>query len=479
MLTRVVLAIDRPKLRKRFRGLLEGPDVLLESLAGKAGLWERMATRAADIYVVSDSSVPEPRTEALQFLRGLPDSPAVVVVSGSGDAREAADLVAAGCEAVLYEALEDEALREVVATILEKRAQVAQGLAASRREMTEARLSDFVSRSPAMQVFMRLVERVAPSDVSLLILGETGVGKERLARAIHAEGRRSDGPFVAINCGALPESLLESELFGHEKGAFTGAARTRRGLFELAHQGTIFLDEIGEMPLPLQVKLLRILQDHKVQPVGSEREIKVDVRVMAASNRALQEEVEAKQFRRDLFYRLSVVTLTIPPLRERREDIGELVESYISYLRPQVGSQVDGISKEAMEALCEYSWPGNVRELINIIERGMLLADGAKITLSDLPDFVRTAEPGPASGAPLFTAEDGLPDELLTKPLSEARREVLDRFERTYLTGLLQATNGHVGETAKRAGIQPRSLYDKMKRHGLCKEDFRPRKGSR
>ena len=321
-----------------------------------------------------------------------------------------------------------------------------------------------------MRQFMKVATKVADSDSSLLLLGETGVGKERLAQAIHAESRRSTGPFIAVNCAALSESLLESELFGHEQGAFTGATRSHRGCFELAHRGVIFLDEIAELPNHLQVKLLRVLQERQITRVGSERPFEVDVRVMAATHRDPVAEVRARRLREDLYYRLNVVTLTIPPLRHRSEDIPELVASYLTWLRPRVGRVVTGIAPEAMEALIRYSWPGNVRELINVIERAMLLCEGEQIRLCDLPDTIRS--PG---GEVMIVSEpaDSSNTSPFEKPLPAARREVLERFERAYLAHNLKQCGGRVGETAKRIGIEPRSLFDKMKQYKMRKEDFR------
>jgi two-component system response regulator AtoC len=337
-------------------------------------------------------------------------------------------------------------------------------------------LSDFVSKSPAMRTFMNVVYRVVGSDAPLLIQGETGVGKERLARAIHIESLRSAGPFIAVNCGALPESLLESELFGHEEGAFTGATRSRRGCFELAHRGTIFLDEITEMPVHLQVKLLRVLQEYEIQPVGAEKSIKIDVRLMASTNRNLDEEIRLGRFRKDLFYRLSVVSLTVPPLRERREDIPTLVRSHVAFLRPRMGGECT-IAPESMAALTQYAWPGNVRELINVIERAMLLCTTNEITLADLPESIRGVASAPAYQSPAtgdilaLMTEDS--KSLLKLPWRTARKVFLDRLEREYLWQLLKETKGHIGQTAKLANIRPRSLFDKMQKHGLRKEDFK------
>lgn len=481
MIVRVVLAVDDGKLRKELRTLLSRPDVVVKAIAKKAALWNRIGRENVDLVVVSRSLISEPVFETVKRIQNLPDSPGVVVLSSSENSEDQANFLAAGCDAVLLTQLPVEKLCAALETVLEKRRELAEQGLVARREISEPRLTDFVSSSPAMQVFMNVVRRMVRADASLLMLGETGVGKERLARAIHAEGPRSVGPFIAVNCGALPETLLESELFGHEEGAFTGATRSRRGWFELAHSGTIFLDEICEMPLHLQVKLLRFLQEHEIQRVGSEKSMRVDVRVMAATNRDIEVEVEAKQFRRDLYYRLSVVTLTIPPLRERQEDIPELVDSYIRHFSAQISRSVTAITPAALEALTEYAWPGNVRELINVVERAMLLCEGDEITLHDLPTSISGGGDGDTGmilegrAGPLAVVHN----EWLEKPLTEVRQDMLERFERAYLTTLLRATGGRIGETAKRAGIRSRSLYDKMKRHGLRKENFREKPTNR
>lgn len=324
-----------------------------------------------------------------------------------------------------------------------------------------------------MQRFMKLVERVAGADSSLLIEGETGVGKERLARAIHAASRRRSGPFLAVNCAAIPEGLLESELFGHEQGAFTGASRSRRGYFELAHGGTLFLDEIGEVPLHLQAKLLRVLEDHAVLRVGGERSIKVDVRVITATNRDLAEEARAQRFRSDLYFRLAVVTLAIPPLRERLEDIPDLVSRFLGELSAQLGRSVPGICDEALVALSRYAWPGNVRELINVLERALLLAPGDTITIDDLPRAISDVSSPPRPDEDAAGLVAAVPSSLSDRPLREARRVIVDAFERRYLEELLRRTGGRIGDAARQAGINERSLYDLMQRHGLRKEDFR------
>ncbi|MFO7897747.1 MAG: sigma-54 dependent transcriptional regulator [Planctomycetota bacterium] len=473
MLARVVLAVQKPALRKKLRAALKHPDVLVSIVTSKRLSWENVANENADLAVVDEAVIPEPVDKTVRRFRDLRDSPEVIVVSEAHDPEVEGELLAAGCRAVLSADLRVDSLADVIeALVAERRERAASGLLA-REPLAEPRLTDFVSESPAMAAFMRTARRVVPSDISLLILGETGVGKERLAMAIHAEGPRTEGPFVAVNCGALPETLLESELFGHEEGAFTGATRDRRGMFELAHRGTVFLDEIGDMPRHLQVKLLRVLQEHTIRRLGSEKTIAIDVRVMAASNRDIEADVEAGRFRKDLYYRLGVVTLAIPPLRARREDIPALVDSYLAYLQTQVGRDVTGITDEALEALTRYAWPGNVRELINIVERAMLLCEDDTIALNDLPHAIRRLGPSVVEADDL-PGVAALPADWLTRPIEHGRQQVIAGFERAYLQTVLREEEGRVGRTAKRAGIQPRSLYDKMKKYGLRKEDFKP-----
>ena len=474
MLQRVLLGVDEAKLEKRLLGLLAQADLIVQRLPRKGILWERVGREPCDLVLIARSLLPRPAADSVRALRQLPDAPAVVVLSATEEPQDRAELLAAGCEAVLNPRLSDEMLWAVLSTILDKRRAVAEERLSRGRPLARPRLTDFVSASPAMRAFMNVVRRVVPTDSSLLILGETGAGKERLARAIHAEGLRGHEPFVTVNCGALPETLLESELFGHEEGSFTGATRTRRGLFELAHRGTVFLDEIGETPHHLQVKLLRALQEHEIQRIGGEGPITIDVRVIAATNRDLPGDVEAGRFRMDLYYRLTVVTLTLPPLRERREDIPALVQSYLDYFAPRLGRMGVAVSDSALEALCRYAWPGNVRELINVIERAVLLCSGTEISLGDLTESISGLSamacgelPGVLAGAAPF------PRAWVERPLRDVRREAMAHVERAYLACLLTETGGRVAETARRAGIDPRSLYGKMRRYGLRKEEFR------
>jgi DNA-binding NtrC family response regulator len=458
-------------MRTHLQKILSRPDILIQMPQIRSNLWDRIPLEPIDILIISDSLLPESLDDQMEAIQSPNESPAVIALAESPDPEAHARLLADGCDAVLFRGLAIERIRDVIETMLEHRRRKSQKLFFASKPLAEPKLADFVSASSSMAEFMKIVPRMVQSDTVVLIEGETGVGKERLACAIHSEGPRCRRPFVALNCGALPEQLLESELFGHVKGAFTGATSARRGWFEIAHHGTLFLDEIGEIPFHLQVKLLRVLQEREVQPIGSEKSFCVDVRIIAGGNRPLEAEVAAGRFRRDLYHRLSVVSITIPPLRERSEDIPALVNRHIQYITKQLGRHVTGIEADAMDALCRYAWPGNIRELNNVIERAILLCDDEEISLSNLPQSFDDAAGSPADSGAEHSLT--LPRHWLSKPLSEVRKEFLSGFEKQYISGLLLATEGRIGEAAQRAGIRERSLYDKMKQHGLHKEDFR------
>ena len=470
MILRITLCVQDSHLQSLLCRKLSSSDVVVDRVRCTQGAWQRIIRRGSDITVVSQSLIPTPLEQSFSLLNELPEIPTTIVISQSPSTEEHAGLLAAGCDTVLYADLPQQQVVDVIEATIENRRQLVSRSPSDLGLVEKPRLSDFISDGPEMKMFMQMVQRVVPRRTTLLIQGETGVGKEHLARAIHTEGPYSTGPFIAINCAALPEQLLESELFGHEEGAFTGATRRRRGAFEIAHEGTLFLDEIGEMPLHLQAKLLRVLQDFEVRRVGGEETLKVDVRVMAASNRDLEACCKAHQFRSDLYYRLSVIELLVPPLRERHQDIPALAKRFISRIAPKIGRDVCDISDSALYQLCQYEWPGNVRELSNVLERALLLCEGNQITLHDLPDGI--------SGISHFSLVSRTDQEPLAtiwrdKTLPEACREVLKQVERDYLTMVLTETGGRIGLTAERAGIHPRGLYEKMKKHGLNKADFR------
>jgi two-component system, NtrC family, response regulator AtoC len=311
--------------------------------------------------------------------------------------------------------------------------------------------SELIGTSSAMRSVHDVIARVADSDASVLITGESGTGKEVVARALHKTSRRREGPFVAVNCAAMPEPLLESELFGHTRGAFTDAKDTRVGLFARASHGTIFLDEIGDMPLGLQPKLLRVLQERTVRPLGATNEVAVDVRVIAATNRDLESAIEDRRFREDLFFRLNVIHIELPPLRARGGDVLVLAQHWISKVAEREKKSIVGVSPTVAEKLVAYSWPGNVRELQNCVEHAVALARYDQITVEDLPDKIRNYK----SSHVIVAGED--PSELV--PMEEV--------ERRYILRVLQAVAGNKTAAARVLGIERKTLYRKLERYGL------------
>lgn len=307
-----------------------------------------------------------------------------------------------------------------------------------------------ITRNAAMEDLLARAYRVASGDASVFIEGESGTGKELLAKAIHRASPRAAGPFIAVNCGAIPENLLESELFGHRRGAFTGAVQDHQGLFVSANGGTLFLDEIGDMPLPLQVKLLRVLQEREVRPVGAPRVIPVNVRIVSATHRTLEAEMKAGRFREDLYYRLNVVTLSLPPLNQRRDDIPLLAEFFLELLAQRYQKPINGFSREALEALMTADWTGNVRQLYNVVEHAVALSPGPQIQAALLQDAIK----------------DRIDDIV---PFADARRQ----FELDYLVGLLQMTRGNVTQAARLAGRNRTEFYKLMHRHALDPAQFK------
>jgi DNA-binding NtrC family response regulator len=340
---------------------------------------------------------------------------------------------------------------ELQAERAREKAQLARENQALKTALRRAEPSgEIIGSSSAIQDVLRLIRKAAPSDSTVLIQGESGTGKELVARALHQGGPRAERPMVVINCAALQESLLESELFGHEKGAFTSAVTAKPGLFELADRGTLFIDEIGEMAPALQAKLLRALEDGRIRRVGSTREILTDVRIIAATNRRLSDDVAAGRFRGDLYYRLNVLTITLPPLRDRPGDLPLLVRHFLA--RDPRGPR--SIESDALETLMRYPWPGNVRELANVIERAKILADGPSITIHDLP-----AEIGRARiDAPAATVA----------PASDADRTDLDAIERSHILRVVEAEHGNKARAARALGVSRRKLYRLLERHGLA-----------
>ncbi|NOJ99075.1 sigma-54-dependent Fis family transcriptional regulator [Corallococcus sp. CA049B] len=320
---------------------------------------------------------------------------------------------------------------------------------------------DLVGDSEPMQRLLAQVRKVAASDATVLVRGESGTGKELVARMLHQRSPRKDGPFVVVHCAALAETLLESELFGHERGAFTGAVKRKLGRFELADGGTLFLDEIGEIPASVQTKLLRVLQEKELQRVGGEETLKVDVRVVSATHRDLQAEVKAGRFREDLYYRLHIVPLTLPPLRERPEDLPALARHFVAKHAPRVNRRVTGIDDATLHALTRHAWPGNVRELENVMEQALVFAEGDTLTPQDLPSHLAGQTPRMDAGLPVPQGDRPLP-------------EILEDLERQLIARAYEKAGGVKTETARLLGIKTSALYYKLEKYGFLPRGERP-----
>jgi two-component system response regulator GlrR len=371
----------------------------------------------------------------------------VVILTAHGSIPDAVDATRRGVFGFLTKPFESKALLSQVEAAIK----LGGATGISSGEQDSAWRKDLLTRSPVMEDVLSQARLVAESDASVLIQGESGTGKELLARAIHQASARSGKPFVAINCGAIPENLLESELFGYTKGSFTGATQDRKGLFQAANQGTLFLDEIGDMPLALQVKLLRVLQERQLRPVGSTQSIAVDVRIISATHHNLEEQMTEGKFREDLYYRLNVVSLKIPPLSARREDIPLLAGQFLKTLTAKYNKQINGFAPEALEQLVGAPWPGNVRQMLNVVEQAVALCTTAIVPLTLVQKALRGDEDSGYSS------------------LDEAKKQ----FEREYLAQLLKITSGNVTQAARLAKRNRTEFYKLLKRHALDPAPFK------
>jgi two-component system, NtrC family, response regulator AtoC len=460
---RVLVADDELNMRRVLEAMLrrEGYDVItaangVEAIGG-------MATKGGVHTVITDLKMPG--LDGMGLLKRLtaeyPDVP-VVMITAHGSVESAVEAVKLGAFDYLEKPFEQEQIRQVVAKALNTYALARRD---ARPEEPSGQHGRFrlVGQSPAIRTIYGVVEKVANTPSTVLISGESGTGKELIARALHENSSRHAGPFIKINCAAIPKTLMESELFGYDKGAFTGAVGAKPGRFELAHGGTLFLDEIGEIPIEMQVKLLRVLQESEFERVGGIKTIKVDVRLVTATNRDLLAEVGAGAFREDLFYRLNVVPIHIAPLRERREDIPLLADHFIAKFNGRLKKEIASITPEAIERLIAYQWPGNIRELENLMERTMLFCEGPAIRVSDLPVEVTGASPSAAATSPAGD-EGGRP---APESLKEAVRAETERVERELIQKALDATGGNVTQAARKLKISRKSLQTKMKELGL------------
>jgi len=407
-----------------------------------------------------DINMPEEDGISLvKSLAELPSRPLAIMITAYSTARVAVDAMKAGAYDYLTKPFEIDELRLVVNRALEKIELERENRDLRRQIAADGQFGRLLGKSARMQQLFATADQVAATDVTVLIHGESGTGKELLAREMHDRSPRKKAAFVAVNCAALPDTLIESELFGHEKGAFTGASEQRKGKFELAHGGTLFLDEIGDMNPLTQAKVLRAIEERRIERLGGAASIACDVRLISATHKELSAEVEAGRFRQDLFYRLKVVTLDIPPLRQHREDLPLLIQSFVSMFAARHKKPDLSLSSEALERLSEHVWPGNVRELRNVIEGCAVLNRSGAIQAADLPVEVRL----PARAGALNVSDAVGADSLLGLPFKEAKR----KFEVDYIAARLQENNGNVSRTAVQIGLHRQSLQQKLRELGI------------
>jgi len=445
---RVLVVDDEENLRVILRTLLRRHGYEVETAAsGEEALG--MVDSFGPDFVLTDVRMPKMGgLDLLATLKAKHNDATVIVMSAYGNMDLAIEAMKAGAYDYVQKPFKPD---EVVLALrkAEERELLRRENRALREEIRkEHRFESILAKAQSMQDIFRTIAKIADYKTTVLVTGESGVGKELVARAIHQRSSRRGGPFVAVNCGAIPENLLESELFGHKKGAFTDAVQDRRGLFEEATGGSLFLDEIGELPLNLQVKLLRVLEDEKIRRLGETRDVKVDVRIIAATHRDLTAETKAGRFREDLFYRLNVLPIHVPPLRERREDIPLLIDHFVTRNNIRLGTQVRGLDTEARRLLFEYPWPGNVRELENTIERAMVLCESDQVAAVDLPERIREAR-------------DPIQMQLTSGELSV--KKTVRVIEEVLIRRALQKTKGNRTRAAEVLEISHRALLYKIK----------------
>jgi two-component system response regulator AtoC len=453
---RVLIVDDEPDVVANWARLLGRDDYPCITATDGEQARALLESERPDV-VLTDLKMPG--VDGMQVLaraRDLDPDAVVIVITGHGTVESAVEAMRAGAFDYLLKPLpSNDVLRLAVARAAERRRLIDENRRLREPLAPRVGFDHIVGKSPAMLAVFDLVRKAARSDANILIEGESGTGKELIARAIHAQSPRAAEVFVPVDCAALPDTLLESELFGHERGAFTGADRLKPGMIEVAARGTLFLDEIGELPLPLQAKLLRALQERQIRRVGATRFVNVDVRLVSATNRDTAEAVRRGQFRQDLFYRVNVITITLPPLRDRAGDAALLAHHFLHRYGRNREPSLDGIDPEALACLEAYSWPGNVRELQNVIERACALADGPVIRARDLPGHVRER----GGSAPVVPGTD--------LPLAAAREAWLQRFAETYLTDLLRRHGGNISQAARTAGVDRKTLHRLLAKHRI------------
>ncbi|UCG66256.1 MAG: sigma-54-dependent Fis family transcriptional regulator [Deltaproteobacteria bacterium] len=447
----VLVVDDDPGHRTMLRTLLKGWGYGIDEADDGSTAIEKVHDRAFDLILMDIRMIKVSGLQALTEIKTFNPTIPIIVMTAYSSVETAVEALKNGAYDYLTKPLDFDELRLAMDRAMDHR-----DLKEENRLLRETLGSHFdrrniIGQSPAMVKLLETVAQVAPSEATVLITGESGTGKEMIAGAIHFNSPRKDGPFVKINCAAITETLLESELFGHEKGAFTGAYKQKEGRFRQAHRGSLFLDEISEMSLAMQVKLLRVLQEREITRVGGEEVIKVDVRIITATNKDLLQEIHGGRFREDLYYRLNVVALNVPPLGERREDIPLLAQHFLEMFSEKNRKKVKGFTPQGMDRLLKYEWPGNVRELMNAVERGVVLARSEYLDQEDLSLILEhTSSPGEISSKDVIRAD--MP---------------LDEMEKATILKTLELTDGNKSEAARRLGITRRTLHKKLKLYGV------------
>ncbi|HTH70536.1 MAG TPA: sigma-54 dependent transcriptional regulator [Candidatus Saccharimonadales bacterium] len=452
----ILVADDDASIRSLLKQLLADEGFAVLEASTGVEVVDKVKESSPDL-VIMDVRMPElDGIEALARLKSTNPKTAVLIMTAFGSSNAAIRAMELGAFDYITKPFELDKISHSVKRVLDYQDLTAE-VEVLRDEISSlVQTERIVGNSPAMQEVYKTIGKVAKADATVLITGESGTGKELVAEALHFNSNRRSGPMVKVSCAALPETLLEAELFGHEKGSFTGAMTQRRGRFEMADKGTIFLDEIGEMTVPTQTKLLRVLQERKIERIGSSLPIKVDIRIIVATNKDLQKQVEQNKFRDDLYYRLNVINIHMPPLRDRKEDIPSLVEHFLAKHRYSATAQPAAISEEAIRRLMEYNWPGNVRELENVIERAVVLSRGQIITSRELPFGDHDAAEG----------EEG-EGEADAKGDSSFFKKSVAQFEKDLIMKALRDANGNRSKAAEMLGIYRRLLYAKIKEYGL------------
>ncbi len=454
----ILVVDDEAGVRASLSGILADEGYLVEAVASGEDALVALQSRRYDLVLLDVWLPGADGLEVLTRIRASDTELPVVVISGHGTIETAVKAVRLGAQDFVEKPLSLEKTLLAVRNALQ-RGRLETELRELRQKLDERYV--MVGEGKALRRLRAEIAQAAPSNGRALIYGENGTGKELVARAIHAQSRRAAGPFVEVNCAAIPEELIESELFGHVRGAFTGALAARKGKFELADGGTLFLDEIGDMSLKTQAKVLRALQEQRVEPVGGAGSVEVDVRVIAATNKNLEQEIRAGRFREDLYFRLNVLPFQVPPLRERREDVPRLARHFMELLSAEHGRRPREIAPEVLELLAGLPWPGNVRELRNTVERLVIMAPAGRIELRHLPvSLLENVPDAVTSGAP---AEPAHTDTEGTATLAAAR----EAFERRYILGKYRECGGNMSRTAEALGVERSNLYRKMKAFGL------------